>query len=1098
MARPAGAGTGAKWCVLSPAYLAGTLGQFTDVLAQSYGLETATWPVIPLILRPVKLPPRLAMLTALDATDPQGWEHAIETLLRDLRRPPPPPPERPACPYQGMVSFDEGDSKRFFGRSEEVQKLLNQLRLHPFLTVIGPSGSGKSSLVFAGLIPALRSSSLFGPGGWLVRILRPGDAPGEALALALGGDPDKPTHTATLLLAAQPDTRHLLLVVDQFEELFTRLARPTGRTRCSGHDTKAFQQALLGLAATPGCYVLLTVRADFYSDLMASLLWPEIQAHRAEVLPLGEAGLRQAIVRPAEDAGVFVETALVERLVADAAGEPGILPFVQETLVLLWEKVERCYLPLAAYEALTGLQVAMADRAEAALGSLGEEERGIARRIFLRLIQFGEGRADTRRQQPVSALAATGDVPTAFDKTLCHLAAQRLLTLSGEAEHVERTVDIAHEALIEGWPTLRRWLGERREVEQARRRLEAKAKEWVRLGQGEGGLLDEVELLEAERWLPSADAAGLGRDAVVLAVIEASRAAIQEADRKLEASRQHELEQARVLTEVERQRAEVQASSARRLLRLAAALVVVFLVAVGAAFYAIAQQREAQAGAEDLAAEVVRRSTTEAKALENEGLAATRAAEAVTAQETASAMASDLRLRQLLLKSESLVTDRYDQALLLSIATYRLADTVETRNNLLQVFRARPQLIRYIPISDTSSVIAFSPDSKTLMALTQNGIRFWEAGTGVAVEPVSMMINGSRVASRDGTTGFSALRNTILLWDLTSKPQPRFLSGQQTDDISPDGKIKASLRGRGVALQDAETDELIGTLEDPYFMDGYMLTFSPDSQRLVVASHYGGEVTDEVVLTWELRELLEYYWENREAEGVREAGEFWIEGDEYSQWVKVENFVFSSDGRDLAVTARKSADVHYVGETELWQGEPALTSLTSECDGDFAVGREDGTVVFGRDFRTQKQSMTPSPSPFHHPGPVRALVLSSDCHRMASMGGGVLVLWDLTVTTGPTTLGPISTPIVTRDAVDPDASLAGWDDSGAVAGSECRNRASTAYGDDSTCVQSAIAGGYAGFTGIVTSLEKSPDGKILAARHLQQIRHQPECSTGEM
>ncbi len=164
----------------------------------------------------------------------------------------------------------------------------------------------------------------------------------------------------------------------------------------------------MGLAATPGCYVLLTVRADFYPDLMASLLWPEIQAHRAEVLPLGEAGLRQAIVRPAEDAGVFVETALVERLVADAAGEPGILPFVQETLVLLWEKVERCYLPLAAYEALTGLQVAMADRAETALGSLGEEEQGIARRIFLRLIQFGEGRADTRRQQPVSALPRPG------------------------------------------------------------------------------------------------------------------------------------------------------------------------------------------------------------------------------------------------------------------------------------------------------------------------------------------------------------------------------------------------------------------------------------------------------------------------------------------------------------------------------------------------------------------------------------------------------------------------------------------------------------------------------------------------------------------
>ena len=522
--------------VLSPAYLAAGFTQFTDLLAQSYGLESATWPVIPLILRPVELPPRLALLTALDATDPADWPRAVARLCAELQRAAPGPAPRPACPYPGMVPFGEEDSERFFGREREARELVERLRLHPFLAVIGPSGSGKSSLVFAGLIPALRRSGLFGPGGWLVRTLRPGEAPLTALAAALGGDPANLAETVPALLATEPDARRLLLVVDQLEELFT-LARA---------DVEPFQRALLRLAESPkstdqetdkriaNCRVVLTVRADFYPDLMATLLWPEIQAHRAEVLPLDEDGLRQAIVRPAEDAGAFVEPALVERLVADAAGEPGVLPLVQEALVLLWERLERRFLPLGAYKALgdaehTGLQVAMAHRADAALAALMPEQQAVARRIFLRLVQFGEGRADTRRQQPVSALRAGGDAPGTFERTLEHLAQNRLLTLSGEERAAGQQVDMAHEALIAGWPTLQGWLAQRREAEQTRRRLEAKATEWERLGRSSGGLLDEVELAEAERWLESPDAADLGHSETLPALVAASRTAQEQA-----------------------------------------------------------------------------------------------------------------------------------------------------------------------------------------------------------------------------------------------------------------------------------------------------------------------------------------------------------------------------------------------------------------------------------------------------------------------------------------------------------------------------------------------------------------------------------------
>ena len=155
--------------VLSPAYLADSFGQFVDVLINSYGMETATWPVIPLILQPAALPARLRQLVPLDATTPAAQQAALAKLCATLQLPVPGPAPLPGCPYPGMVPFDEADSDRFFGREQEIQELIERLRLYSFQAVIGASGSGKSSLVRAGLIPALRKSRLFGPGEWIVR-----------------------------------------------------------------------------------------------------------------------------------------------------------------------------------------------------------------------------------------------------------------------------------------------------------------------------------------------------------------------------------------------------------------------------------------------------------------------------------------------------------------------------------------------------------------------------------------------------------------------------------------------------------------------------------------------------------------------------------------------------------------------------------------------------------------------------------------------------------------------------------------------------------------------------------------------------------------
>ena len=351
--------------ILSYAYLTNDVNEFIDFLAQHYGLDQGIWAVIPLIREEnLKLPPSLDILVPLQATDEKESEIAVKRLCDEFKRSVSTTFDTPKCPYPGMKPFTEENSSHFFGRNKEIRRLIQRLRKDSLITLIGPSGSGKSSLVFAGLIPALKRSKFFGSREWLVHSMRPGEEPLSTLKSILGSELTDFTLAVTDILATEPNAQRLLLIVDQFEEVFT-LSKEEERDK--------FQQTLLDLVKTPNCYVILTVRADFYPDLMESSLWEQIQSHRLEVLPLKEAGLREAIVKPAEDVGVFIENSLVERLVADAGKEPGVLPLLQETMVLLWEKIERRFLPFKAYQTLvltstaynnsdgsqlTGLQVA--------------------------------------------------------------------------------------------------------------------------------------------------------------------------------------------------------------------------------------------------------------------------------------------------------------------------------------------------------------------------------------------------------------------------------------------------------------------------------------------------------------------------------------------------------------------------------------------------------------------------------------------------------------------------------------------------------------------------------------------------------------------
>jgi WD40 repeat protein len=430
------------------------------------------------------------------------------------------------CPYPGMRPYTADDADHFHCRGVEIEELLGRLRAGAReLYVIGPSGSGKSSLVAAGVLPRL-ARGVVGIGPFLVRSMRPGEHPaarlGELLEVS-GADVPTPADAIAVLLAGRARSAAVLIVIDQLEELFT-LADPG--------EKEQFLIALRALRAEPRCVVVSTLRADFFAAFMESPLWTGRRGRplRIEVDPLRGEALCEAIARPARDVGVVVEADLIERLRADAGSEPGVLPLLQETLVQLWDRRQGQALTLADYQALgtggrNGLAVALSRHADTTLRALPPAQERIARRILLRLVSFGEGRSDTRRQQPRSRLRATGDDLADFEHVLQQMTADRLLTADDDDDGGEARVDLAHEAMITAWPTLAGWLQTHRADEQRRRQLEAAAARWVEHGRGVRGLLDPIELIDAEAWQRTEPARELGQSPDIAVLVAASRAA---------------------------------------------------------------------------------------------------------------------------------------------------------------------------------------------------------------------------------------------------------------------------------------------------------------------------------------------------------------------------------------------------------------------------------------------------------------------------------------------------------------------------------------------------------------------------------------------
>jgi WD40 repeat protein/ABC-type oligopeptide transport system ATPase subunit len=478
----------------------------------------------------------------LNFTDKANYEKQFARLHQLLEQPDP-ILEAVACPYPGMKPFTTKDDARFFyGREQEIEKLLLRLGKQNYFFIIGTSGSGKSSLIFAGLVPELEKKQ---PGKWLIKSLRPGqtasETPMQKLAKELGGENLNDSQTVeqynqlinSLLEQENPEAK-ILLIIDQFEELFA--------PSTTKEQAKLFITTIKSLRQVERISLILAMRADFYPDLMNSKLWSLQEFERVEIAPLRGEKLREAIVTPAANCGVYVETKLVERLLIDAADEPVVLPLLQVTMERLWKRMERRLLTLSAYEKLgeeasiihpSGLAVAIALHAEDTLKKLSEAQKKIARRIFIRLVQFGEGRADTRRQQTKKELQSVKDNPREFEDTLEHLVKDRLLfpTYGEENKDEETKIDLAHETIIESWPTFQQWLKDWRNKEKIRRKLRAKVDDWIE-SKKKAGLLDRVQLKEADDWLNSDDAKELGFSQNLLDLVEASHQAIREELRK--------------------------------------------------------------------------------------------------------------------------------------------------------------------------------------------------------------------------------------------------------------------------------------------------------------------------------------------------------------------------------------------------------------------------------------------------------------------------------------------------------------------------------------------------------------------------------------
>jgi energy-coupling factor transporter ATP-binding protein EcfA2 len=409
------------------------------------------------------------------------------------------------CPFRGLEIFREQDRQFFFGREVLVQRLLDKIERNRFLVVTGPSGCGKSSLVQAGLISSLRQHSQ-------VTLFTPRERPLEELAFALRTcypEKNKPTveklrkrlkegmdilHLIAREILEYSDKKNLLIIIDQFEELFAQTKSEDERRR--------FISLILDAVDIPNgpVTVILTIRSDFIGKCaFYKNLNMFVNDHFVQVEPMGIEELRQAIEEPARMVGLRFEDGLANRILADVKGAPGELPLVEHALLELYEGRKGRLLLAQAYDGIGGIAGALVNRAESEFNKLDESEKEILRKMFvLRLIQPGEGTEDTRRRAAKEELLAIGGDVKVVEKILNQWINARLLTSTRDTPRQQVLIDVAHESLIRKWDRTQTWMAEGREAARLTGILRQAALEWKGANRSPDYLFQGARLLQME------------------------------------------------------------------------------------------------------------------------------------------------------------------------------------------------------------------------------------------------------------------------------------------------------------------------------------------------------------------------------------------------------------------------------------------------------------------------------------------------------------------------------------------------------------------------------------------------------------------------
>jgi WD40 repeat protein/basic membrane lipoprotein Med (substrate-binding protein (PBP1-ABC) superfamily)/DNA-binding SARP family transcriptional activator len=748
-------------------------------------------------------------MPALASLAPKLDSPAIEDL----------PPVPGESPYKGLAFFDTADAGLFFGRESLTARLVRHLQENRFLAiVVGASGSGKSSLVRAGLIPALKRGTRLpdgtdtppGSSDWEVHVLNPGAHPLETLALHLTQAHESLEATNTLIadFRRQPRNLHLalrrlseasgaprvLLVIDQFEEVFT-LCR-------DDKERRAFIRNLMAAVDPENdgpTTVIITLRADFYSHCAEfPKLRQALTSHQEYIGAMSTEELRRAIEQPAKQGGWVFQSGLIDLLIRDVRGEPGALPLLSHALLETWKHRRGRTMTLKGYAESGAIRGAIARTAEAVIRAMDPMQRQIARGIFIRLTELGAETQDTRRRALLTELVTPGDQEATTREVLNTLAEARLVTLG------EGTAEVAHEALIREWPTLRTWLEEDRQGLLLHRHLTEAAQEWEARGRDAADLYRGARLAQASEW-----AADHGSDINPLegAFLAASQdqAAQETAERKAQQAR--ELEAAQKLADAERQRANEQRRSSQRLRWFAAALSVMLLIALVAAGFALQQRNRAES-------------------------------EALASRSRELASAATVQLDRDPELSALLSLEAVSEAQASGFDVPRQVEEVLRQS----VMGLRTELV-LAGHKDRVYDAAYSPDGTQIATASGDGyVRIWDASSG---ELLKTLGDGRRayksVAFRPDGTQLAASSNDrlIYVWELPSWQLVRQLEGHTTmvQDIAygNDGSLLASVDRAGVLiLWNTETGQPIRRMEQMYPLMSVAL--SPDNSLVAAVA----------------------------------------------------------------------------------------------------------------------------------------------------------------------------------------------------------------------------------------------------------------------